>query len=103
MTIKAKAFHSNWQDSETYTASYVITGQVAIAEPVFTPTAGTYTTAQSLVINGNVVPEGAQIRYTLDGSTPSTSSPLYSTPIQLELNTNYQVRVLGQLPDHRHR
>ena len=92
-TIKAKAFHANWQDSETYTASYVITGQVAIAEPVFTPAAGTYTTAQSLVINGNVVPNGAQIRYTLDGSTPSTSSPLYSAPIQLELNTNYQVRV----------
>lgn len=51
----------------------------AAATPTFSVPAGTYTTAQSVSI-ADVTP-GASIYYTTDGSTPTTSSTLYSGPI----------------------
>ncbi|HEY9175711.1 MAG TPA: chitobiase/beta-hexosaminidase C-terminal domain-containing protein, partial [Verrucomicrobiae bacterium] len=47
----------------------------------------------------NAVP-GAQIRYTTDGSTPQTGSPLYTGPINLAARTTLRVRAFlaGWLP-----
>ena len=49
------------------------------AAPTFSPAAGTYATAQSVTISDTTA--GAAIYYTTDGSTPTTSSTLYSGPI----------------------
>lgn len=47
--------------------------------PVFSPGAGTYTSAQTVTItDGN---RGAAIYYTTDGSAPTTLSMVYTTPI----------------------
>jgi len=48
------------------------------------PATGTYTSPQkvALVANNNV-----QFRYTVDGSTPTTTSPLYTSPISVGLGT----------------
>lgn len=92
--IKVKAFATNWQASPTYEGVYVINGAAIINGPVFTPPAGTYTTAQSLVISNNTLPANASIYYTLDGSNPSdTNGTLYTTPIPLALNQQITVRV----------
>ncbi|MDD2210235.1 MAG: chitobiase/beta-hexosaminidase C-terminal domain-containing protein [Candidatus Cloacimonetes bacterium] len=85
-TLKVKGFMPGWISSATAEAEYIITGTVAINIPVFTPAAGTYTTAQSVVL-GNTNPADAVIRYTLDGSEPHEASTLYTEPIQLPLNT----------------
>jgi hypothetical protein len=45
-----------------------------------TPAAGTYTSTQSVTLSAN---ETATIYYTTDGSTPTTSSAVYSTPISV--------------------
>jgi hypothetical protein len=49
------------------------------ARPVFTPAGGTYNTTQSVTISDTT--SGAVIYYTLDGSTPTEASSVYSTPL----------------------
>jgi GH18 family chitinase len=54
----------------------------AVAAPSFSPGGGSYTAAQSVTIT--TATSGASIRYTLDGSTPtSTSGTLYSGPVTI--------------------
>lgn len=91
-TIKVKAFLNNWQPSETYSATYTITGALSIVEPVFTPAAGIYQSAQSVVINTTTLPAGATVRYTTNGSDPTASSPIYENPIQIGLDTSMTIK-----------
>ena len=65
------------QNIKTWTFSSGTT-QVA-ADPTFTPTPGTYASAQNVSLSTTT--PGATIYYTVDGSTPTTSSAVYSAPI----------------------
>jgi hypothetical protein len=49
------------------------------ATPAFSPTAGTYTAAQSVTISDSTA--GATIYYTINGTTPTTSSTKYTSSI----------------------
>lgn len=57
----------------------------AVAAPTFSPVGGTYDEAQNVTITCET--EGASIYYTLDGSTPTNASTLYSTPINVSETT----------------
>jgi hypothetical protein len=57
-----------------------------VATPTFTPESGTYNEPQTVSIA--CATEGATIHYTLDGSEPTESSPVYSEPISIEETTN---------------
>lgn len=54
--------------------------------PIVTPSVlgGTYSSAQTVTLSVN---ETATIYYTLDGSTPTESSPVYSTPLSIPNTT----------------
>jgi hypothetical protein len=82
-TIKAVATAANFSPSAVASASYTI--QTQTPDPTFSPVAGTYGSAQNVVISDTA--SGASIFYTLDGSTPATSAGgstlLYSTPISI--------------------
>ena len=83
-TLKAIAYLAGWTDSAVSSAAYKITGTVAA--PTFSPVAGTYASAQSITISTTTA--GASIRYTTDGSTPSsTVGILYSGPIAVSAST----------------
>ena len=57
--------------------------------PTFTPTAGTYESATMVSISSET--NGAAIRYTTDGSTPSeTAGTIYSSPVNISMNTTLQ-------------
>ncbi|MCR5131814.1 MAG: endonuclease [Prevotella sp.] len=56
-----------------------------VATPTFSPAGGTYTTAQTVTISCST--SGATIYYTLDGSTPTSSSSEYSSPITISETT----------------
>ena len=56
-----------------------------VTTPTFTPEAGTYNEPQTVSIA--CATEGATIHYTLDGSDPTESSPVYSEPISIEETT----------------
>jgi len=60
--------------------------QQTVATPVFAPAGGTYGAPQSVTIT--TATPGATIRYTSDGSPPTASSTVYSTPIGVSTATN---------------
>jgi len=72
-------------DSLTNTGVAAVMGTGTPAPPAATPTfsvaAGTYTTTQSVTISDTTT--GAVIYYTLDGSTPTSTSAVYSAPISV--------------------
>ncbi len=68
----------------TLTVSSFSLGATPPSAPTFTPAAGSYTSAQSVTIASA---GSTSIRYTLDGSTPTTSSTLYSGAISIGATT----------------
>jgi hypothetical protein len=56
-----------------------------VATPTFTPQSGNYLTPQLVTIS--CATEGSNIHYTTDGTTPTTSSPTFSTPIEVSITT----------------
>jgi hypothetical protein len=58
------------------------------ATPVIGPNAGTYTSAQNVTINDST--SGATIYYTTDGTTPTSSSPVYSGSFVVSGTTTVQ-------------
>jgi hypothetical protein len=77
-TIEAITTATGYTNSSVSTAVYVINLPTAVT-PTFSPAPGTYTSTQSVTIADTT--SGAAIYYTTDGSTPTTSSTLYSGAI----------------------
>jgi hypothetical protein len=56
-----------------------------VATPVLTPPGGTY--SQDQVVSISTTTDGAEIRYTLDGSIPPANSIIYTAPVDVPLGT----------------
>lgn len=64
----------------------VTTGSSQVAAPTYNPPAGSYGSAQSVTIS--TATSGATIRYTTNGTTPSsTVGTVYSTPVSISTTT----------------
>jgi len=74
-TLKARAFRDGLLPSLVTSVSY----NLKVARPAFDPPIGPVTNGQSIAIL--CLTPGATIRYTLDGTDPTASSPLYQSPI----------------------
>ena len=70
--ITAIASASGYSPSPTASAVY----SIQVATPIFNPAPGTYTSSPSISISDTT--PNSTIYYTLDGTTPTTSSSLYS-------------------------
>ena len=90
-TLKAIAMKSGMSDSDIVVAAYTINSANVKTEPVFYPAGGTYSSEQSVVLS--CATSGATIRYTTDGSTPNSSSPIYSGPIKVSSTTTVKAYV----------
>ncbi len=84
VTIKAIAQATGFSASSVGSATFNIQ-PTATATPAFSPGTGTYTSAQSVTISDAT--SGAVIYYTTDGSTPTTSSVVYSAAISVTANS----------------
>lgn len=81
-TVNAIGIKAGQPNSAVGSASYVI--GTPVATPTFSPPGGAYASAQTVTISTTT--SGATIRYTVDGSTPTASSPVYSGPISVSSN-----------------
>jgi hypothetical protein len=85
--IKAVAYASGFANSTVSTTTYTI-GSGPAAAPTFSPPAGTYAGAQSVTISTTTV--GASIRYTTNGTTPSSTVGTllgFGFPVTVSSNT----------------
>ena len=87
-TIKAAAFADAYIDSETFTQTFTL------AETVATPTSPSAITffANSHSVTLQCATAGATIRYTTNGSEPTSSSTAYSTPITITGTTTIKAK-----------
>jgi len=71
-----------------YAASVIASGTYTLvaAPPTFSLASGTYATPQSVALSD--ISPGVTIYYTIDGSVPTTSSPVYSGPIALPIGSS---------------
>ena len=71
-------------------ALYRVGSTPTVATPTFNPAAGTYTSAQSVTIS--TATSGATIRYTTDGSNPTSSSPVANGAIIVSATTTLKAK-----------
>ena len=61
-----------------------------VSRPTFSPAPGTFSSAQQVTLS--TVTPGATIRFTLDGTAPTSSSTLYSAPISIDTGTTISAK-----------
>jgi hypothetical protein len=83
-TLQAWATAPNYEAGPLLSAGYTI----AAVPPTISPGPGTYTAAQTVTLTSPT--PGAYFHYTIDGSTPTSSSPWYSGPFTVSANTTVQ-------------
>jgi hypothetical protein len=81
LTLKASAWAAGMPVSNV--ASAVFTMNLPL--PTIAPVAGTYLSTQSVTLSSSI--SGATIRYTTDGTDPTSSSPVYSSAITVDATT----------------
>lgn len=77
MTLKVVGVKTSYSDSDVAEETYVFN----VATPVISVAGGTYYEAQDVTLSSTTA--GAAIRYTVDGTTPTGSSTLYTTAIHI--------------------
>jgi hypothetical protein len=90
VTVEAIAVASGFANSAVTTNAYAIQA----AMPVFSPVAGNYTSSQNVTITDTT--PSSVIYYTLDGSTPTTASSLYTGPVVV--NTSETLSAIATAP-----
>lgn len=97
-TVRAYTEAPGMKDSPVRSATLTLTTQVAA--PAITPPAGTYSTSQPVTLS--CATAGATIHYTLDGTTPTTSSSVYSSATPITLASSATVSAIavasGKIP-----
>jgi alpha-tubulin suppressor-like RCC1 family protein len=76
-TIKARAYHTNGLEPSAISTA---TLSFEVAPPVASPPGGIFGAAPQVALSSV---NGLSIRFTLDGSTPTASSTLYTSPIAI--------------------
>jgi hypothetical protein len=82
-TVKAIASAAGFLQSAVASQTYTL--QTQTLAPTFSPVPTTYATPQTITISDAT--SGATIYYTLNGSTPTTSSTKYTAPITISTTT----------------
>lgn len=91
--IKAVAIKTNDTNSSITSAVYTITSSPTAPAPTITPASGQYTT--STVVTIQTALASGTIHYTTDGTTPTSTSPIYIAPFAVTEGTKVQAVVIA--------
>jgi glucosylceramidase len=91
-TIKAIAVASGYTNSAVASGTYTI-NLPAAATPTFSPVPGSYNTARSVSISDTS--PGASIYYTTNGTTPTTSSTLFSSSSPIAVTATITIEAIA--------
>jgi uncharacterized Fe-S cluster protein YjdI len=89
-TVKAFAIRTGWNDSAVATEAYTF---AATATPAISPASGEVATGASITIT--CATGGASIYYTVDGSTPTPASTLYTGAFTITGPTGVSVKAMA--------
>lgn len=92
-TVRVATISNQGAVTRTVSGTYTVSGVLSTARPVAVPPAGAYPASQSVALTCSTA--GAAIRYTLDGSQPTTSSARYTAPISIAASTTLRARAFG--------
>jgi beta-glucanase (GH16 family) len=92
MTIEAIAAASGDTNSAVATGVYTITAPLA-ATPTFSPVPGTYSSIQNVALADTTA--GAAIYYTINGTTPTTGSTLYSSSSPIAVSSTTTIEAIA--------
>lgn len=81
-TIKAKAYKLGCIDSPVSESRYELVFEKTVSAPKITPNSGVFNENDPIIIDIQCSTPGAIIRYTLDGSDPNETSPIYVGPLE---------------------
>jgi hypothetical protein len=83
------------QDLQSFTALPVVNNSTVAqaAAPTFSPVPGAYTSTQNVVMSSTT--SGSTVRYTTDGTDPTASSTLYTSPVSTSVNTTYKAKAFA--------
>ncbi len=87
-TLRFFTRRANYNESDIESLTFVYASYQAQAPSIARNAQGTHVVMSSAV-------EGAQIRYTADGSEPTASSALYEAPVRIENGATYRARVFA--------
>jgi len=93
-TVKAMAIGDGLPESVVVSATYTITTESPTATPTLSPAPGSYTGTQYVTLSDTT--QGAVIYYTTDGSTPTTSSPVYKSEITVSASMTIKAMAWAQ-------
>src|ERR1043166_7434845 len=85
-TLKARAYRTNQQPSAITSVTYFFKA----AKPLFTPSRGPLTNNTAIAITSAT--PASVIRYTLNGTDPDATSPVYSAPVIFSTNQMLKAR-----------
>lgn len=88
--IKARGYKDGYYKSDVASSGDIIVNPTTLPAPTIYPDGGDFAGETTAHLDTTVI--GADLRYTLDGSTPSASSPLYDTSIPLTETTTVKAR-----------
>ncbi len=84
---------SSDQKEQKYSIKLSYKNEVQLETPKFSLLEGTYIGNQMVEITSTII--NAEIRYTLDGTSPSKSSSLYTSPIKIENTTTLKAILIS--------
>jgi hypothetical protein len=90
-TLQAIATSIGINNSPVASAAYAVGG--IAATPTFSPLSGGFVGTQAVTISDSA--SGTTIHYTTNGATPTTSSPVYSTPITVSVSETLEAIAAG--------
>jgi alpha-tubulin suppressor-like RCC1 family protein len=87
-TLKAVGFKTDWSNSGVTTGTYTMNFGTASA-PTADQATGNYTNSVTVTLSAQ---SGATIRYTVDGSTPTSGSSIYTAPLAFDVTTTLKAK-----------